>query len=48
MVCYLRISTAKETSVSPLIEIGLVAAAYVVGRAQQFVRDARAVMGSKK
>jgi hypothetical protein len=47
-------STVKETSVSslaemsPLIEIGLVVAAYVVGRVQQFVRDAKAAMGGKK
>lgn len=30
------------------IEVALVLAAYVVGRAQQFVRDAKTAMGAKK
>jgi hypothetical protein len=29
-------------------EVGLIVAAYVVGRGQQFVRDAREAMGGKK
>ncbi len=39
-------STAKETPLSPLVEVGLIAAVYAVGRAQQFVCDARSVMGT--
>jgi len=31
-----------------LIEVGLIVDAYVVGRGQQFVRDAREAMGGKK
>jgi hypothetical protein len=30
------------------IEVALVVAAYVVGRAQQFIRDAKTVMGDRK
>lgn len=33
---------------SPWWEIGLVVAAYLLGRIQQFVRDARAVMGTDR
>jgi hypothetical protein len=42
-------STMKEAQVTPeLIEVGLVVVAYIFGRVQQFVRDAKEVMGGKK
>jgi hypothetical protein len=33
---------------SPLWEIGLIVAAYLLGRTQQFMRDASSVMGTDR
>lgn len=33
---------------TPLIEIGLIVAAYIAGRIQQFVSDARSVLNKDK
>jgi hypothetical protein len=33
---------------TPLLVIGLIVAAYLIGRGQQFVRDARSVMGTDR
>jgi hypothetical protein len=41
-------NSTEGTSVSTLIVIGLVVAAYYTGRVHQFVRDARSVLGLDK